>query len=78
MTAKELDLDYLHLRADRLTAENIKTIHELGLQINTWTVNEVEDLKKVNALGLHGIITDYPDRLREIQAHQLNEENKRS
>lgn len=71
--AKELDLDYLHLRADRLTAENIKTIHELGLQINTWTVNEVEDLKKVNALGLHGIITDYPDRLREIQAHQLNE-----
>ncbi len=27
-----------------------------------WTVNEVEDMKRLKTLGVHGIITDYPDR----------------
>lgn len=32
------------------------------LPIITWTVNEVEVMRRVAALGVHGITTDYPDR----------------
>lgn len=70
--AKELGLDYLHLKADMLTEEVIEAATETGLGLNTWTVNEKEDLEKVNGLGLHSIITDFPDRLRRIQEGQLS------
>jgi glycerophosphoryl diester phosphodiesterase len=32
-----------------------------------WTVNEIEDMRAVVALGVDGIISDYPDRLNEVQ-----------
>ncbi|MDN6194266.1 MAG: hypothetical protein L0I88_04430 [Alkalibacterium sp.] len=65
--AKEMGFDYVHLKANNLTEEIIETANTHGLCINTWTVNEQKDLEKANALGLHGIITDFPDRLRLIQ-----------
>ena len=48
-------------------------LHEakaLGLRVVVWTVNEVPDMRELIVLGVDGIITDYPDRLREV-ARQL-------
>jgi glycerophosphoryl diester phosphodiesterase len=48
-------------------------LHEakaLGLRVIVWTVNEVPDMRELMVLGVDGIITDYPDRLREV-ARQL-------
>jgi glycerophosphoryl diester phosphodiesterase len=48
-------------------------LHEaqaLGLRVVVWTVNEVPDMRALILLGVDGIITDYPDRLREV-ARQL-------
>jgi glycerophosphoryl diester phosphodiesterase len=36
-----------------------------GQQVNTWTVNEPDDMRRMIALGVNGIITDRPDVLRE-------------
>ena len=33
-----------------------------------WTVNERADMERLIALGVDGIITDYPDRLRAVMA----------
>ena len=30
-----------------------------------WTVNEPRDIDRVLGMGLDGIITDYPDRVRD-------------
>ncbi len=38
----------------------------LGLRVIVWTVNEIPDMNNVINLGVDGIITDYPDRLKEI------------
>jgi glycerophosphoryl diester phosphodiesterase len=38
----------------------------LGLQVIPWTVNEVADMRRLMDWGVDGIITDYPDRLREV------------
>ncbi len=48
-------------------------LHEakaLGLRVVVWTVNEAPDMHELIVLGVDGIITDYPDRLREV-ARQL-------
>ena len=36
------------------------------LQITTWTVNEIKDMRCALASGVNGIMTDFPDRLRTM------------
>lgn len=46
-----------------LTAEDVGSLQNMGIRVIPWTVNEPEDLNAVMALGVDGIITDYPNRL---------------
>ncbi len=49
-----------------ISADKIKEAHELGLEVKVWTVNEAEQMEILINMGVDGIITDYPDRLREV------------
>jgi glycerophosphoryl diester phosphodiesterase len=49
-----------------LTADANATAHRLGLRVVPWTVNEPADMKSLIELGVDGIISDRPDRLREV------------
>lgn len=50
----------------QVTAERVKQLHELNIRVIPWTVNEVEDMKTVKELGCDGLITDYPNRARNL------------
>lgn len=50
---------YFHL----LTKENTAKIQEIGIQVYPWTINEIEDIQKIIALNVNGIITDFPNRI---------------
>ncbi len=41
-----------------------------GLQVNAWTANEVSDMRRLLDAGANGIITNYPDRLRDLLAER--------
>jgi glycerophosphoryl diester phosphodiesterase len=43
----------------------IKAVHERGIKINPWTVNDKHDMERLIIMGVDGIISDYPDRLVE-------------
>lgn len=47
-----------------LTADVVEQLHEKGLQVIPWTVNETVDFQRLIAMDVDGLITDYPDRLR--------------
>lgn len=49
-----------------LTAESLAEAHRLGLRVVPWTANETGDMKALIEMGVDGIITDRPDRLREV------------
>lgn len=51
-----------------LTEMNIKAAHALGLQVIPWTVNDPKIMAELIDLGVDGIISDYPDQLREVMA----------
>lgn len=52
--------------AQDLTPALVAEAHELGLAVVPWTVNEPQEMERVIALGIDGLITDYPDRLRAV------------
>jgi len=39
----------------------LKKCHELGVKVIPWTVNEKGKIEELKAMGVDGIITDYPD-----------------
>jgi glycerophosphoryl diester phosphodiesterase len=47
----------------QVDAEMLGFAAEKHMKVIPWTVNEVEDMRLLIQLGVHGIITDYPDRL---------------
>jgi len=49
-----------------VTPTMIAEAHELGLAVIPWTVNTTADMTRLMDLGVDGIITDYPTRLRAV------------
>jgi glycerophosphoryl diester phosphodiesterase len=37
-----------------------------GLKVIPWTVNETADMQRLIEMKVDGLITDYPDRLRDL------------
>ena len=51
-----------------VTAPSVREAQQLGLKVVVWTVNDERDMEQMISLGVDGIISDYPDRLRRISA----------
>lgn len=55
-----------------LTPELVKESHALGIKVLPWTVNSPADMQRLIDMGVDGIISDYPDRLRSaMEANHL-------
>ena len=51
-----------------LTSALVSEAHAMGLEVLPWTVNDPADMARLIDMGVDGIITDYPDRLRRVMA----------
>jgi glycerophosphoryl diester phosphodiesterase len=51
-----------------LSSALVKEAQSLGLQVIPWTVNQEPLMERLIGWGVDGIITDYPDRLREVMS----------
>lgn len=62
--AGELKAEAINPAFKTLNAENVARIQEAGFKVYTWTVNDPADIEHMKELGVDGIITNYPERLR--------------
>jgi len=54
---------YWAARYSQLTPERIGRAHELGIAVYTWTVDGADDMRRLLAMGVDGIISNRPDVL---------------
>jgi glycerophosphoryl diester phosphodiesterase len=52
--------------AGAVTQALVEEAHALGLQVVPWTVNDPADMDRLVGWGVDGLISDHPDRLREV------------
>ena len=50
-----------------VTADTVAEARDEGLAVAAWTVNAPDDLKRLAELGVDGLCTDYPDRLKALR-----------
>lgn len=61
-----LDVDFYTIKQVILSEAFVKNAHKYGRQVWVWTVNNEINIKEVLKYDIDGIITDYPDRVKEF------------
>jgi glycerophosphoryl diester phosphodiesterase len=51
-----------------LTGDLVAEAHVHGLKVVPWTINSPVDMARAIDMNVDGLITDYPDRAREVLA----------
>jgi glycerophosphoryl diester phosphodiesterase len=59
--ARDLAASSVHLDQDRTTRRFVDGAHRRGLRVFVFTVNSPEDVARVEALGVDGVFTDFPE-----------------
>jgi glycerophosphoryl diester phosphodiesterase len=50
-----------------LTKTRVDMCHNKGIKVVPWTVNEVVNMTEIKAMGVDGLISDYPNRFFEMK-----------
>ena len=59
-----LHVDALHPHHSVVNREMVARAHRRGLMLNTWTVNEAEEVARLVKLGVDGVVADAPEALK--------------
>lgn len=63
---KKYDMNAIHPIFTCIDEDYMKAAKENGLDVNTWTVNDPKDMKRLAKMGVHAIITNFPDECIDI------------
>jgi glycerophosphoryl diester phosphodiesterase len=69
---REHRVDYYAPHFSLVTPELLRTLHLAGIPVVAWTVNDLQDMRRLIAMGLGGLhgdgmISDFPDRLASLR-----------
>ena len=62
-SARSIALWALHPNRAYVTRELVTAAHDAGLRVNAWTVNDQREIAAFAALGVDGIMSDWPERV---------------
>jgi glycerophosphoryl diester phosphodiesterase len=49
-----------------VTLELVRYAHTHGVHIHVWTINDPPEMEQLLALGVDGLVTDFPARMRAL------------
>lgn len=62
--AARLGCEYLCVNWKMCSQELVETAHRKGMHVSCWTVNGIQDMLQLEAMGVDSIISDYPTSAR--------------
>lgn len=67
--AEQLNAYSVHLDVNFISEHFVSDAHRRGLKVFVYTVDELEDINTMKALGVDGIFSNYPTRAKSHLAH---------
>ena len=64
--AEDARVDEVALHFGLVTRRRVDALHERGIAVSVWTVNSKLAMRRVTACGVDSIMTNFPNRLREV------------
>jgi glycerophosphoryl diester phosphodiesterase len=61
--AERVGASSIHVQKEVVTRQFLDKAWESGLNIHVWTINNIPEMGKFAALGVQGIVSDYPEKL---------------
>jgi glycerophosphoryl diester phosphodiesterase len=49
-----------------VTRELVAHAHAYDVQVHVWTINDLQEMEALLALGVDGLVTDFPGRMRDL------------
>ena len=62
--AEQLNAYSVHINVNFIRKYFISDTHKRGLKVFVYTVDELEDIKAIKALGVDGIFSNFPTRTK--------------
>lgn len=69
VAAKQVGATSIHARKELASREFLARAWDEGLDVYVWTVNETREMETFAALGVQGLISDYPERFLKLGRH---------
>lgn len=66
--AQRLGARSIHVQRELASRDFLSRAWEDGLDVYVWTVNEVRDMEAFAALGVQGLISDYPEKFWKLKS----------
>ena len=57
-----------HQGVQVVTERLVEHAHAHDVQVHVWTINEPDEMTRLLDLGVDGLVTDFPGRMRELLA----------
>jgi len=61
--AEKINAYSLNIHVNSINKELVDDAQRKNMKVIVWTVNDTEDIKKIETMGIDGIISNYPDRI---------------
>lgn len=66
LTALSFEPDVFSPNAQLVDEDLVGAVHDRGMTLVPWTINDPGEMKRLIGLGIDGLITDYPNRGRDV------------
>ncbi len=61
--AEKVNASFVNLSIEFINKKFVEDAHKRGMKVFVWTVNDTDDIKRMKALGVDGMFSNFPDRL---------------
>jgi glycerophosphoryl diester phosphodiesterase len=65
--ARDAKAQMVGLNHEFASADSMATLHEAGVEVWVYTVNEPEMIRRAVDVGADGVISDYPERVAKVR-----------
>ncbi len=66
-SARQLGAKSIHVQKEIVSRQFLSLAWEDGLDVHVWTVNEFREMEAFMALGVQGLISDFPDKFAKLR-----------